>query len=242
MVIGRLTRWPRWEVKSIARDSRRPRSEAIGARATLRPDMPRTRRPALHGTSARWQRHRRWLAVPVLAGSIVLACRGSGPTPTPVPLGVSCLPPEDVVATLPTAFRGDQLTLTASQGTGNTADTLYCSYRATSNGDDLSLQLTVGPRAAELISHTTDITPANLTVTVGPIPVGEDAWAAVMPARSGPGTEVVAAGALEGTTYALAYYRYLAYPPQSASSRAAPSTDETVALLRASLEQSAGPG
>jgi hypothetical protein len=169
----------------------------------------------------------------VLAASVVLgACGGSGnsSTPTPVPLGVSCPTAAEVQTTLASAFASDSLTLTSSQGTGQNADTLYCSYRA-ENGDDVSLQIVVGPRAPIVFSDTTAINPSNPSVTVAPLRVGDNGWVATAPAPAGGDREIVAAGTVQRERYSQAFYRYLTYPLASSSRRPAPTADETVALL-----------
>jgi hypothetical protein len=172
-----------------------------------------------------------------LASLVVLgACSGSGgsPTPTPVSLGVDCPTAAEVQTALASAFTQDSLTLSQGQGTGQSADTLYCTYRA-ENGDDVSLQITVGPRAPVVFSDTTKITPSNPSVTVAPLQIGTNGWVATAPAPVGGGREVVAAGAVERERYSQAFYRYLTYPMASSSRRPAPSADETVALLRLGL-------
>jgi hypothetical protein len=163
---------------------------------------------------------------------ILGACRdsGSSPTPTPVPLGVSCPTAAEVQTTLASAFAQDALTLSVGQGTGATADTLYCTYRA-ENGDDVSLQIVVGPRAPVAFSDTVAIGPSNPSVTVAPLQLGDNGWVATAPAPAGGGQEIIAAGAVERERYAQAFYRYLTYPLASSSRRAAPTSDETVALL-----------
>jgi hypothetical protein len=173
----------------------------------------------------------------IAAVATLAACSGSSgsPTPTPIPLGVSCLSAEQVQTTLASAFGSDTLTLGVSQGTGQSADTLYCSYRA-ENGDDVSIQTTVGSRAASLFQNTLDVGPSNPSVEVAPIQVATNAWAATAPARQGPGREIVAAGALEPERYVMVFYRYLAYPVPAPPIRPAPTTDETVALLTLALE------
>jgi hypothetical protein len=174
----------------------------------------------------------------LIAAIVTLAgCSGSGgsPTPTPVPLGVSCLSPEQVQTTLASAFGSDTLTLGVSQGTGQSADTLYCSYRA-ENGDDISVQTVVGSRAADAFRSALQIGPTNPSVEVAPMQVATNGWAATAPARQGPGREIVAAGALEPERYVTVFYRYLAYPVPAPPIRPAPTTDETVALLTLALE------
>jgi hypothetical protein len=163
---------------------------------------------------------------------ILGACSGSGSsaTPTPVPLGVSCPTAAEVQTTLASAFGPDSLTLSAGQGTGQTADTLYCTYRA-EDGDDVSLQITVGPRAPVVFSDTIKITPSNPSVTVAPLQVGSNGWVATAPAPVGTGREIVAAGTVERERYSQAFYRYLTYPLATSSRRPAPTADETVALL-----------
>jgi hypothetical protein len=164
--------------------------------------------------------------------AILAACNSSGssPTPTPVPLGVSCPTAAEVETTLASAFTANSLVLTAGQGTGQSADTLYCTYRA-ENGDDLSLQIVVGPRAPVVFSDTIKITPSNPSVTVAPLQIGDNGWVATAPAPAGGGREIVAAGTVQRERYSQAFYRYLTYPLASSSRRPAPTADETVAFL-----------
>jgi hypothetical protein len=176
------------------------------------------------------------LGADAAVGRLVLAaCSGSSaPSPTPVSLGVSCPPAATVQTTLASAFAKDALVLSQSQGTGETADTLYCTYRA-SDGDDVAIQITVGSRAQQAFDNSVSVPPANQTVTVGPLQVAQNGWAATAPDPAGGGLEIVAAGAIQGETYPIVYYRYLAYPVASSSHRPAPTKDETVALLELTL-------
>jgi hypothetical protein len=165
------------------------------------------------------------------AAAILGACGGSGsPTPTPVSLGVNCPTAAEVQTTLASAFAQDALTLSVGQGSGKTADTLYCTYRA-ENGDDVSLQIVVGPRAPVAFSDTIAVGPSNPSVTVAPLEIGDNGWVATAPAPAGGGREIIAAGTVVPQRYSQAFYRYLTYPLASSSRRPAPTADETVAFL-----------
>jgi hypothetical protein len=169
----------------------------------------------------------------LLLASGLVACNSAREqtTPSPIPLGVECPPTGEVQLALSSAFpSNDTLTLTASQGTGDNADTLNCTYRA-GNGDDIAIQIVAGPRAPVLFSDALEISPANQAVTVAPFQVGTRGWAARAPNPVNGEPEIVAAGALVDDVYANVFYRYLAYPLAASSRRQAPTADETIALL-----------